>query len=159
MVELDDADIQSKGRLGPGKIMAIDTLEGRLMGNDEVKRSVASQQPYGQWCDENMVYLRDHAKPIQPVEKPINLLDLTLQQIAFGWDSEELKLIFKPMITTGAEAIGSMGDDTPLAILSKKPRLLYSYFKQLFAQVTNPAIDSIREKVVMSLSTCMGHRR
>ncbi|XOV70902.1 MAG: glutamate synthase large subunit [Verrucomicrobiota bacterium] len=159
MVELDDKEIHSKGRLGPGKIMAIDTVEGRLMDNDEVKKSVAAQQPYGTWCEENMVYLRDHAKPIQASEKPINILDLKLQKIAFGWDEEELDVIFRPMITNGAEAIGAMGDDTPLSVLSKKPRLLYSYFKQLFAQVTNPAIDSIREKIVMSLSTCMGHRR
>ena len=159
MVELDDRLIVSKGRLGPGKIMAIDTEEGRLMDNDEVKKQVATQQPYGQWCDEHLVSLADHAKPIESSAKPINILDLTLQQIAFGWDSEELKIIFKPMLTTGAEAVGSMGDDTPLSVLSKRPKLLYSYFKQLFAQVTNPAIDSIREKVVMSLSTCMGHRR
>ena len=158
MVELDDRLIVS-GRLGPGKIMAIDTEEGRLMDNDEVKKQVATQQPYGQWCDEHLVSLADHAKPIESSAKPINILDLTLQQIAFGWDSEELKIIFKPMLMTGAEAVGSMGDDTPLSVLSKRPKLLYSYFKQLFAQVTNPAIDSIREKVVMSLSTCMGHRR
>jgi len=159
MVELDEKDIQSKGRLGPGKIMAIDTVEGRLMDNDEVKKTVAGQQPYGSWCEENMVNLRDHAQPIQSSEKPINILDLRLQKIAFGWDAEELDVIFRPMLTSGAEAVGSMGDDTPLSVLSKKPRLLYSYFKQLFAQVTNPAIDSIREKIVMSLSTCMGHRR
>jgi glutamate synthase (NADPH/NADH) large chain/glutamate synthase (ferredoxin) len=159
MVELDDKQIVSKGRLGPGKIMAIDTHEGRLMDNDEVKKQVASQKPYGQWCQEHLVSLSDHARPIESSAKPINILDLTLQQIAFGWDNEELNAIIKPMFITGAEAIGSMGDDTPLSVLSKRPKLLYSYFKQLFAQVTNPAIDSIREKVVMSLSTCMGHRR
>ncbi|HAI10837.1 MAG TPA: glutamate synthase large subunit, partial [Phycisphaerales bacterium] len=156
MVELDDRLIVSKGRLGPGKIMAIDTEEGRLMDNDEVKKQVAAQQPYGQWCDEHLVSLADHAKPIESSAKPINILDLTLQQIAFGWDSEELKIIFKPMLTTGAEAVGSMGDDTPLSVLSKRPKLLYSYFKQLFAQVTNPAIDSIREEVVMSLECFIG---
>jgi glutamate synthase (ferredoxin) len=159
LVRLDESKVVEKGRLGPGKIIAVDTEKGTFMGNDEVKALVASQQPYGGWCSQNMFVLSEHAKPQGDDAKPVNLLDLTSQQIAFGWDTEELNVIIKPMVTNGAEAIGSMGDDTPLAVLSKRPKLLYTYFKQLFAQVTNPAIDSIRERVVMSLATSVGHRR
>ena len=159
LVRLDESKVVRKGRLGPGKIIAVDTEKGQLLDNDEVKAFVAGQQPYGQWCADNMFVLSKHAKPQSPNSNPVNLLDLTLQQIAFGWDTEELNVIIKPMVVNGAEAIGSMGDDTPLAVLSKRPKLLYTYFKQLFAQVTNPAIDSIRERVVMSLATSVGHRR
>ena len=159
LVRLDESKVVSKGRLGPGKIIAVDTEEGRFLDNDEVKQRVAGQQPYGEWCAQNMFVLGEHAQPQGATASPVNLIDLTLQQIAFGWDTEELSVIIKPMVVNGAEAIGSMGDDTPLAILSKRPKLLYTYFKQLFAQVTNPAIDSIRERVVMSLATSVGHRR
>jgi len=147
-----------KGRLGPGKVIAIDTKEGRLLDNDEVKAHVAGRKPYGEWCAKNIFLLTEHAKPFGVNHNPVNILDLTLQQIIFGWDNEELREILKPMATTAAEPVGSMGDDTPLAVLSKRPRLLADYFKQLFAQVTNPPIDSIREKIVMSLSTYMGRR-
>jgi glutamate synthase (ferredoxin) len=159
LVRLDESKVVRKGRLGPGKIIAVDTEKGLLLDNDAVKQFVASRQPYGEWCSKNMFILSEHAKPQEPTSSPVNLLDLTLQQIAFGWDTEELNVIVKPMVVNGAEAIGSMGDDTPLAVLSKRPKLLYTYFKQLFAQVTNPAIDSIRERVVMSLATSVGHRR
>ena len=159
LVRMDESKVVRKGRLGPGKIIAVDTEKGQLLDNDDVKKFVACQQPYGKWCSDNMFVLKEHAKPQEPNSSPVNLLDLTLQQIAFGWDTEELSVIIKPMVVNGAEAIGSMGDDTPLAILSKRPKLLYTYFKQLFAQVTNPAIDSIRERVVMSLATSVGHRR
>ncbi len=159
LVRLDESKVVTKGRLGPGKIIAVDTEKGRFLDNDEVKSFVAGQKPYGEWCRDNMFQLSEHAKPFEPTAHPVNLIDLTSQQITFGWDTEELNVIIKPMVTNGAEAIGSMGDDTPLAVLSKRPKLLYTYFKQLFAQVTNPAIDSIRERVVMSLATSVGHRR
>ncbi len=158
IVQLDEKKVVRKGRLGPGCIIAIDTREGKFLDNDEVKRLVAGRAPYREWCDKNIFSLTKHARPFGAKHNPVNILDLTLQQIVFGWDTEELKDILKPMADTGAEAIGSMGDDTPLAVLSKKPKLLYSYFRQLFAQVTNPPIDSIREHIVMSHSTCMGHR-
>ncbi len=93
-----------------------------------------------------------------PAEE-LDVLELTQQQVAFGYSSEELDMVLKPMVKDGQEALGSMGDDTPLAVLSLQPRLLYTYFKQLFAQVTNPPIDPIREKLVMSLATVMGWRR
>ena len=159
IVQLDESKVVTKGRLGPGKIIAVDTVAGAFMDNESVKAHVAGLQPYGKWCDENLFSLTENAEPFEPNFNPINIMDLTLQKIAFGWDNEEMEVIIKPMIKTGAEAIGSMGDDTPIAVLSKRPKLLYYYFKQLFAQVTNPAIDSIREKIVMSLSTCLGHRR
>ncbi|MCS1410829.1 MAG: Glutamate synthase [NADPH] large chain [Verrucomicrobia subdivision 3 bacterium] len=159
LVRLDESKVVRKGRLGPGKIIAVDTEECRFLDNGEVKQIVSNQQPYGKWCAEKMFVLSEHAKPLEPSSRAVNLLDLTLQQITFGWDTEELSVIVKPMVVGGAEAIGSMGDDTPLAVLSKRPKLLYTYFKQLFAQVTNPAIDSIRERIVMSLATSVGHRR
>jgi glutamate synthase (NADPH/NADH) large chain/glutamate synthase (ferredoxin) len=158
VVSLDEKNVVQKGRLGPGQILAIDTQDGVLLRNEEVKAQVAGRQPYADWCRKNIFALSDHAKPLAADSRPVNLLDLTLQQIAFGWDLEELRELLKPMATTAAEPVGSMGDDTPLAVLSRRPRLLYDYFKQLFAQVTNPPIDSIREKIVMSLSTYMGHR-
>ncbi len=159
IVQLDEKEIVQKGRLGPGKIIAVDTLEGRLLDNDEVKARVAGLQPYGEWCRKNIFLLTEHAKPFGINHNPVNILDLTMQQIVFGWDNEELREILKPMAMTGGEPVGSMGDDTPLAVLSKRPRLLSDYFRQLFAQVTNPPIDSIREKIVMSLSTYLGPRR
>lgn len=159
VVSLDEKKVVRKGRLGPGRIIAIDLPTGKFMENDEVKSLVASRQPYGDWCDQNLFSLTRHAKPFSENHNPVNLLDLTLQEITFGWDNEELQTILKPMATEGLEAIGSMGDDTPLAVLSRKPKLLYPYFRQLFAQVTNPPIDSIREKIVMSLATAMGHKR
>ena len=159
LVALDESRVVKKGRLGPGHILAIDTEEGRILENDNVKAMVSSQRPYGRWCRDHMFFLEDRARPPEPPARPVNLIDLTLRQILFGWDSEEMKVIISPMVVNGAEAIGSMGDDTPLSVLSRRPRLLYTYFKQLFAQVTNPAIDSIRERVVMTLATSDGCRR
>ena len=159
IVSLDEKKVVSKGRLGPGKIIAIDTEKGVLLNNDEVKALVASSQPYAQWVQENLFHLTPNAKATGSGQPPVNVLDLTLGQIVFGWDIEQVDDLLKPMATQAAEPIGSMGDDTPFAVLSKRPRLLYDYFKQLFAQVTNPPIDSIREKVVMSLGTTLGARR
>jgi glutamate synthase (ferredoxin) len=159
VVQLDDKKVVRKGRLGPGKILAIDTEKGVFMDNDEVKTLVASKQPYDEWCAKHLFSLSDHAKSFTTEAAQVNLLDFTLQQIVFGWDNEQLREVLKPMATAAAEPIGSMGDDTPLAVLSKRPRLLFDYFKQMFAQVTNPPIDSIREKIVMSVSTVMGQRK
>ncbi len=159
VVTLDEKTVVRKGRLGPGKIIAIDTKEGKFLDHELLKSSVATRQPYAEWCKRNVFSLTEHAKPFSPASHTVNLLDLTLQQITFGYDTEELKDLLKPMAISGGEPVGSMGDDTPIAVLSKRPRLLYDYFKQLFAQVTNPPIDSIREKVVMSLSTYLGRRK
>ncbi len=158
VVALDEKKVTKKGRLGPGKLLAIDTATGVLMENDEVKALVASHQPYAQWCADNLVRLVKVAKPVAASQQPFNLLEHTIRQISFGWDQEQIEDLLKPMATQAAEPIGSMGDDTPFAVLSKRPRLLFDYFKQLFAQVTNPPIDSIREKIVMSLGTTLGMR-
>jgi glutamate synthase (NADPH/NADH) large chain/glutamate synthase (ferredoxin) len=157
VVPLDESKVVEKGRLGPGRIMAIDTVEGKFLSDGEIKEMVASAKPYDKWCEENLFSLTEHAKPFEPNHSPVNLIDLTVKQITFGWDDEEIKVILHPMVEKGAEAVGSMGDDTPLNVLSRQPRLLYGYFRQRFAQVTNPPIDSIREKVVMSLSTTLGY--
>lgn len=156
VVVLDEAKVIEKGRLGPGKIMAIDTEKGKFLDDAKIKSMASTAQPYHKWCKENLFSLTDFAKPFVPNHNPVNLIDLTVQQVSFGWDAEEIKVILNPMVETGAEAVGSMGDDTPLSVLSRQPRLLYGYFRQRFAQVTNPPIDSIREKVVMSLSTTLG---
>ncbi len=159
-IRFDDEHVVEKGRLGPGEMIAIDTAAGKLLRNDEIKASLAARQPYGAWLNDNLIRLAQISPgdPAEPTE-PTDILTLAQRQIAFGYTAEELDLILKPMVREGAEAIGSMGDDTPLAVLSLQPRLLYTYFKQLFAQVTNPPIDPIREKLVMSLNTNLGWRR
>ncbi|MDE1170496.1 MAG: glutamate synthase large subunit [Verrucomicrobium sp.] len=147
----DDKDVVEKGRLAPGEILAVDTVAKKLWHNDEIKAHYASRQPYGQWLKESLKELRTEPALGEAEAEP-----LPPRQLAFGYNEEEIKVILKPMAETGEEAIGSMGDDTPLAVLSLKPRLLYTYFKQLFAQVTNPPIDPIREKLVMSLEIHCG---
>jgi glutamate synthase domain-containing protein 2/glutamate synthase domain-containing protein 1/glutamate synthase domain-containing protein 3 len=158
VLDIKPEDIISSGRLTPGKIFFIDTQEGRIIEDPEVKQKIATQKPYKMWLDKNLVELSD--LPFPPREKsepePENILE---QLKAFGYTREDLKVIIKPMSENAIEPTGSMGNDTPLAVLSKKPQLLYNYFKQLFAQVTNPAIDSIREEVVMSLECFMGGRK
>lgn len=152
--------IIEKGRLAPGEMIAIDTAAGRLLRDAEIKKQLASRRNYGRWLKEHFVRL--DATPTAEIPEPqddLDIVDLTRRQTAFGYSSEELEMILKPMARDGAEAIGAMGDDTPLAVLSLRPRLLYTYFKQLFAQVTNPPIDPIREKLVMSLKTILGWRR
>ncbi len=159
VVDIDESQVRLKGRLAPGRMIAIDLQEGRLLRDSDIKAVVSSLKPYDEWSERNIFSLTEHARPFSNNFEPVNLLDLTLQQIAFGWNTEQIREILNPMCKNGAEPVGSMGDDTPLAVLSRKPRLLFDYFKQLFAQVTNPPIDSIREKVVMSLATYMGWRR
>jgi glutamate synthase (ferredoxin) len=147
------------GRLGPGKMLAIDLQAGRFLDNDEIRAALAKQQQFGEWCDAHLVNLHSFAanRGIEPAVMP-ETRDALALQAAFGYDPEEIELVLQPMAETGYEGVGSMGDDTPLAVLSRRPRLLYTYFKQLFAQVTNPAIDSIRENAVMSLNMYLGGR-
>ncbi len=157
---LPPATIIEKGRLAPGEMIAVDTVAGTLVRDREIKESLADRKPYGEWVDRYLIKLAAAAAgEIVPPAAEMDILTLTQRQIAFGYSSEEVDMVLKPMLKTGAEAVGSMGDDTPLAVLSLKPRLLYTYFKQLFAQVTNPPIDPIREKLVMSLHTVLGWRR
>ncbi|MEI6337149.1 MAG: glutamate synthase large subunit, partial [Verrucomicrobiota bacterium] len=157
---LDLKNMVEMGRLAPGEMIAIDTAAGKLLRDHDIKIALAARKPYGTWLKDNLIYFQHTAeKDVAAPAGELDILALTQRQINFGYSSEELDIILKPMFKEGAEAIGSMGDDTPLAVLSLKPRLLYTYFKQLFAQVTNPPIDPIREKLVMSLRTVLGWRR
>ncbi|MFC1752166.1 glutamate synthase large subunit [Thermoproteota archaeon] len=153
VLDTDPANIRYSGRLQPGKIFFIDTIAGVVVDDEQIKTQMAQQQPYGQWNKENMVDLDTITHPGVLVQKSEDILS-SLK--AFGYTREDLKLIIKPKAEEGKEPVGSMGSDTPHAVLSKQPQLLYAYFKQLFAQVTNPAIDSIREKLVMSLASFVG---
>src|SRR6516164_3874921 len=158
--EIDEAKVTEKGRLAPGEMIAVDTRAGKLLRDAEIKAQLSTQKPYVSWVTTNLLRLQDIAgKEIPDPKDEFDILGLTQRQAAFGYSSEELDFVVKPMVKDAQEAVGSMGDDTPLAVLSKQPRLLYTYLKQLFAQVTNPPIDPLREKLVMSLATIMGWRR
>jgi glutamate synthase (NADPH) large chain len=150
-------DVRMKGRLQPGKMFLVDTEEGRIISDKEIKRRLYSRQPYGQWLKENQITL-DHLS--EPARVHGSDHDTILcRQRAFGYTDEDLKMILSPMAVNGEEPVGSMGTDTPLACLSDKPQPLFNYFKQLFAQVTNPPIDPIREEMVMSLISYIGTER
>ena len=156
---IDETDMKTvrSGRLGPGKMIAVDLQEKRFLEDHEIKEMVGRDEKYLKWCKEHLVDIQTFAKdssvsPARSEDEEIK------RQIAFGYDKDEYELILKAMATTGDEAVGSMGDDTPLAFISRRPRLLYTYFKQLFAQVTNPPIDSIRERSVMSINMFLGGR-
>ncbi len=156
---IDETDLKTvrSGRLGPGKMIAVDLEKKRFLDNDEIKRSIGSDPGFKNWCREHLTDLQDFSQSSSvAVANPED--DDLPQQLAFGYDKDEFEIILKPMAQTGAEATGSMGDDTPLAFISRRPRLLYTYFKQLFAQVTNPPIDSIRERSVMSINMLLGGR-
>ncbi|MFL0693215.1 MAG: glutamate synthase large subunit [Agrobacterium tumefaciens] len=148
--------IVKKWRLQPGKMLLIDMAEGRIISDEEVKSSLAGSHPYREWLDRTQLILED-LKPVEPraLRRDVSLLD---RQQAFGYTTEDTKLLMSPMATTGQEAIGSMGTDTPISAMSTKSKLLYTYFKQNFAQVTNPPIDPIREELVMSLVSFIGPR-
>jgi glutamate synthase (NADPH/NADH) large chain len=143
-----------KGRLQPGRMFLVDTEEGRIIEDEEIKRNICSAQPYKQWIKDHLVHLSD--LPEAPKVEGPDHETLLQRQIAFGYTFEDERVILMPMAKDGVEAIGSMGNDAALAVLSNKPRLLYDYFKQLFAQVTNPPIDSIREEIVTSAETRLG---
>ena len=148
--------IIKKWRLQPGKMLLIDLAEGRIIDDVELKQSLAAAHPYREWLSRTQLRLEElPALGTVPGANRATLLD---RQQAFGFTQEDLKFLMTPMAATGQEAVGSMGDDTPLAVLSNKPRLLYQYFRQLFAQVTNPPIDPIREELVMSLVSFLGPR-
>src|ERR1017187_5540841 len=143
-----------KGRLAPGRMLLVDTEQKRLISDEEVKKQLAARRPYAQWVKENQITL-DHL-PSPTNVQPTDHDTILMRQRAFGYTDEDLKTILYPAAIKGEEPVGSMGIDTPLACLSDKPQLLFSYFKQTFAQVTNPAIDPIREDLVMSLNTYIG---
>lgn len=148
-------DIIYKDRLRPGKMLLIDLEEGKIIPDEEIKMQIAGELPYKDWVEQNMLDLDDLPDP----EHPVNYDDtesLIKKQLAFGYTMEEVQKIIKPLAVEGKDPVGSMGYDSPLAVLSKKPQLLYNYFKQLFAQVTNPPIDAIREQIITAAQTTIG---
>jgi glutamate synthase (NADPH) large chain len=154
VLPLDAKEVRTKGRLQPGKMFLVDTVQGRVIDDDEIKAEIGSRKPYQQWVVSHRISLDDLPEPLN-VPQPDHP-SLRQRQQAFGYTVEELKMIITPMVVEGQEPVGSMGSDTPLAVFSERPQLLFKYFKQLFAQVTNPPIDSIREQLVMSLVTNIG---
>ena len=153
VLDFDPASVIRKGRLRPGRIFLADTGAGRIIEDEEVKAELAAQQPYADWLHAGLVHLDD--LPGRSRELPDSRILLVQQQL-FGYTEEEVRVLLAPMARTGAEPLGSMGTDTPLAVLSDRPRLLYDYFSQLFAQVTNPPLDAIREELVTSLGASTG---
>jgi len=157
VLDIPPEQVKMKGRLQPGKMFLVDTVEGRIVSDKEIKQKLASQQPYAQWVKENQITIDQIPEPAR-MHFP-DAETLLRRQRAFGYTDEDLRMILGPMATKGEEPIGSMGTDTPLACLSNKPQSLFNYFKQLFAQVTNPPIDPIREEMVMSLISYIGSER
>ena len=154
VLDIPAADIERKGRLQPGRMFLVDTEQGRIIEDEEIKRTVCNEWPYAEWLGEHLVHLKDLPKaPQLPAPEPELLL---ARQVAFGYSFEDQRILMAPMARDGVEAVGSMGNDTPLAVLSQRPRLVYDYFKQLFAQVTNPPIDSIREEIITSSDVFLG---
>jgi glutamate synthase domain-containing protein 2/glutamate synthase domain-containing protein 1/glutamate synthase domain-containing protein 3 len=153
VLDVPPDQVLAKGRLQPGRMLLVDTKQGRIVGDDELKQQIASEYPYGEWLKQNLIDLQE--LPAPALVHQTNSATVTQRQRVFGYTHEDLKMLMTPM-AEGSEAIGSMGTDTPLAVLSTKPQLLYNYFKQLFAQVTNPPIDAIREELVMSTDTTIG---
>ncbi|HWK13199.1 MAG TPA: glutamate synthase large subunit [Rhizobiaceae bacterium] len=156
VLPVEDKHIVRRWRLQPGRMLLIDLEKGCIVSDDEIKAEIATKHPYRKWLANTQLILED-LKPVEPrdLRRDVSLLD---RQQAFGYTQEDLKLLMAPMATTGQEAVGSMGTDTPIAAMSDKTRLLYDYFKQNFAQVTNPPIDPIREELVMSLVSFIGPR-
>jgi glutamate synthase (NADPH/NADH) large chain len=153
VLDLDPARILRKGRLQPGRMFLVDTREGRIVEDEEIKSALAAERPYDEWLHAGLIHLeqlpeREHVAYTHS--------SVTRRQQTFGYTEEELRILLAPMARTGGEALGSMGTDTPIAVLSGRPRLLFDYFTQLFAQVTNPPLDAIREELVTSLSTSIG---
>jgi glutamate synthase (NADPH) large chain len=153
VLDLDPATVVAKGRLQPGKMFLVDTAAGRIIQDDEIKAELAAARPYDDWLLAGLMHLKD----LPEREHVIYTHDsVQRRQQTFGYTEEELKILLAPMARTGAEPLGSMGTDTPIAVLSKRPRLLFDYFGQLFAQVTNPPLDAIREELVTSLALTIG---
>jgi glutamate synthase (ferredoxin) len=157
VLEVPAERILQKGRLQPGRMFLVDTEEGRIVADEELKYKIATEQPYRQWLKEHLLDLASVGESPHNSEYSHNTV--LQRQHAFGYTFEDLRIVMAPMARDGVEAVGSMGCDTPLAVLSGKPQLLYNYFKQLFAQVTNPPIDCIREELITSAATTIGSER
>ena len=158
LVELPANEVVETGRLGPGQMILVDTKRKRLLHNDDVKREIVARKPYDAWIHDYLHHLELDITPGANGTRQLPEGDLEARQVLHGMTREEMTHVLVPMGRNGKEPVGSMGDDTPLSALMDAPRLLYTYFKQRFAQVTNPAIDPIRERVVMSLNSYIGHR-
>jgi glutamate synthase (NADPH/NADH) large chain len=154
VIDIPPAQVRRKGRLQPGRMFLVDTVEGRILEDDEVKHEIVTRWPYRKWLERNVFSFDDLEEARSPDATTGE--DLARQQRAFGYSDEDLRLLLGPMAETGKEATGSMGNDAPLAVLSDQAPSLFDYFHQLFAQVTNPPIDPIRESLVMSLGTALG---
>src|SRR5262245_42365871 len=157
VLDIPPQDVVQKGRLQPGKMFLIDTEEGRIIGDKELKQRITTERPYRQWLRENVLRIKELPEAPQ-VPEPDHATVLQ-RQIAFGYTHEDLRILMAPMAKNGEEAIGSMGTDTPLAVLSDRSQPLFNYFKQLFAQVTNPPLDAIREEMVTSMTSALGPER
>src|SRR5216684_5707222 len=157
VLDVAPEQVKKKGRLQPGKMFLVDTVEGRIVSDREIKSKLASRQPYAQWVKENQITIDQLPEPSR-MHYP-DAETVLRRQRAFGYTDEDLRMILGPMASAGEEPVGSMGTDTPLACLSDRPQSLFHYFKQLFAQVTNPPIDPIREEMVMSLISYIGTER
>ena len=153
VIDIDPSRVVRKGRLQPGRMFLVDTSLGRIVGDDEIKANLAAELPYDEWLHAGLVHLAD----LPDREHIVYSHDSVMRRLqTFGYTHEELKILIAPMAATGGEALGSMGTDTPIAALSARPRLLFDYFQQLFAQVTNPPLDAIREELVTSLGSTIG---
>lgn len=157
VLDIPPEEVLYKERLRPGRMLLVDTSEGRIISDEELKERMVSEQPYRQWLDEHMVKLED--LPLAPEAPEPDHDTVLLRQKAFGYSYEDLFKTIEPMAKNAVESVGSMGNDAPLAVLSDKPQLLYHYFKQLFAQVTNPPIDAIREEIITATETAIGSER
>ena len=153
LLDIDPAKVVRKGRLQPGRMFLVDTAAGRIVEDDEIKSTLAAEQPYQEWIDSHAVRLAD-----LPEREHVShsRSSVVRRQRTFGYTEEELKVLLEPMATTGVEPIGAMGSDTPIAVLSKRPKLLFDYFTQMFAQVTNPPLDAIREEIVTAIGGAIG---
>ncbi|AUC82470.1 glutamate synthase large subunit [Lacinutrix sp. Bg11-31] len=154
VVDIKPENIEYHGRLEPGKMFLVDMNQGRIVNDEEIKEDIASRHPYREWLDKNLIHLRDLKAKKGHID--YDEIDLKKRKIAFGYTEEDLNTIIRPMAQLGKEPIGSMGSDTPIAILSERPQLIYNYFKQIFAQVTNPPLDGIREELVTDISLTLG---
>ena len=159
VLDIAPEDILYKERIYPGKMFLLDTKEGKIYEDQEIKNRLSNQRPYEKWLSENRVFLEDIEKVTEPNHEPVDETSLIKLQNAFGYTLEDIRIILEPMATTGYEPTGSMGNDAPLAILSDENPLLFNYFKQLFAQVSNPPLDAIREELVTSLQATIGEEK
>jgi glutamate synthase (NADPH/NADH) large chain len=153
LLDIDPASIVRKGRLQPGRMLLVDTAAGRIVEDDEVKSALAAEHPYAQWIADNSVRLSELPEREHVTHSRASVVR---RQRTFGYTEEELKILLEPMAKTAAEPIGAMGSDTPIAVLSNRPRLLFDYFTQIFAQVTNPPLDAIREEIVTAIGGAIG---